>query len=213
MSKRQHPIRILQIGKFYPPHPGGMETHLEQLSTHLQQFADVRVLVSNVSRRSITERRAGVLVHRAGTVAQFANTSISPGMVAAIRHSPAEIVHIHWPNPTAVLAYLASGHKGRLVLTYHSDIVKQRIPALLFHPILTALLSRCAAVIATSPQYIDTSPVLRRFRNICHVIPFGIATERFIRCDESAVAEVRRKYGPRLVLAVGRLVYYKRCAR
>ena len=131
MSKHRHPIRILQIGKFYPPHPGGMETHLEQLSTGLRQFADVRVLVSNADRRSITERRDGVLVHRAGTVAQFANTPISPDMVAAIRHSPAEIVHIHWPNPTAVLAYLASGHKGRLVLTYHSDIVKQRIPAFL----------------------------------------------------------------------------------
>jgi rhamnosyl/mannosyltransferase len=209
MSKRRHPIRILQIGKFFPPHPGGMETHLEQLSTGLRQFADVRVLVSNAGRRSISERRGGVLVHRAGTVAQFANTSISPSMVAAIRHSPAEIVHIHWPNPTAVLAYLASGHKGRLVLTYHSDIVKQRIPALLFRPILTALLSRCAAIIATSPQYIDSSPVLRQFRDICHVIPFGIAPERFICRDESAVNEVRRRYGPRLVLAVGRLVYYK----
>jgi glycosyltransferase involved in cell wall biosynthesis len=209
MSQRQRPIRVLQIGKFYPPHPGGMETHLEQLSTHMQQFADVRVLVSNAGRRSITERRAGVLVHRAGTVARFANTSISPGMLSAIRHSPAEIVHIHWPNPTAVLAYLASGHQGRLVVTYHSDIVKQKIPALLFHPLLTALLSRCAAVIATSQQYIDTSPVLRRFRNICHVIPFGIDTGRFINYDASAVADVRRKYGPRLILAVGRLVYYK----
>jgi glycosyltransferase involved in cell wall biosynthesis len=209
MRQRKNCIRILEIGKFYPPHPGGMETHLEQLSTQLQQFADVRVVVSNSGRRSITERRGGVLIHRAGTVAQFANTPISPGMVAAIRQSPADIVHIHWPNPTAVLAYLASGHNGRLVLTYHSDIVKQKIPALLFQPILTTLLSRCAAVIATSQQYIDTSPVLRQFRNICHVIPFGIAAERFTHYDESLVNEIRRKYGPRLVLAVGRLVYYK----
>jgi rhamnosyl/mannosyltransferase len=209
MSKPKNHIRVLQIGKFYPPHPGGMETHLEQLSTQLRQFMDVRVLVSNNDSRSITERRNGVLVHRAGTLARFANTSISPGLVAAIRQSPAEIVHIHWPNPTAVLSYLASGHKGRLVMTYHSDIIKQRIPALLFDPILKAVLSRCAAVIATSPQYISASPVLRRFRNICHVIPFGIAPERFVHREESAVDEVRRKYGPRLVLAVGRLVYYK----
>src|SRR4029077_17565301 len=155
--KPKNRIRVLQIGKFYPPHPGGMETHLEQLSTQLRQFMDVRVLASNNDSRSITERRNGVLVHRAGTLARFANTSISPGLVAAIRHSPAEIVHIHWPNPTAVLSYLASGHKGRLVITYHSDIIKQRIPALVFDPIRKAVLSRCAAVIATSPQYINTS--------------------------------------------------------
>ena len=202
-------MRILQIGKFYPPHPGGMETHLEQLALRLREFADVRVLVSSADSRSVTERRSGVLVHRAGTVARFANASISPGLVKAIRHSHADIVHIHWPNPTAVLAYLASGHKGRLVVTYHSDIIKQRIPALVFHPILKAVLSRCAAVIATSPQYVNTSPVLRQFRNICHVIPFGIDPERFVHRDESAIDEVRRKYGPRLVLAVGRLVYYK----
>ena len=208
-ASRLRRVRVLQIGKFYPPHPGGMETHLEQLSTHLSEFADVRVVVSNTNSRSVTERRSGVLVHRAGTVARFANASISPGMVAAIRRSTADIVHIHWPNPTGVLSYLASGHRGHLVVTYHSDIVRQKIPALMFGPVLKALLSRCTAVIATSPQYIDTSAILRRFRNLCHVIPFGVPTGQFMSCDQSAVAEVRRKYGPRLVLAVGRLVYYK----
>src|SRR5207249_10763044 len=59
------------------------------------------------------------------------------------------------------------------------------------------------------PQYIDTSAILRQFRNLCHVIPFRVPTGQFMSCDQSAVAEVRRKYGPRLVLAVGRLVYYK----
>src|ERR1051326_2026087 len=207
-GKPERRMRVLQIGKFYPPHPGGMETHLEQLSTSLKPFANVRVLVSATGSRSITERKSGILIHRAGTVARFANTSISPGLVAAIRHSPAEIVHIHWPNPTAVLAYLASGHRGRLVITYHSDIIKQRIPALLFNPLLKLVLSRCAAVIATSAQYIDTSPILRQFRKICHAIPFGIAPEKFVRNDP-AIAEIQRKYGPRLVLAVGRFVYYK----
>ena len=202
-------LRILQIGKFYPPHPGGMETHLEQLSVNLRKFADVQVVVSNTGRKSVTEMRSGVQVSRVGTVAEFANASISPGMVAAIRRCPAEIVHIHWPNPTAVLAYLSSGHRGRLVVTYHSDVVKQKIPARLFQPVLTALLARGAAVIATSPNYIDTSPVLSRFRKICHVIPFGVSPEHFTRCDETAVAAIRREYGPRLVLAIGRLVYYK----
>src|SRR2546426_13338 len=160
-ASRLRRVRVLQIGKFYPPHPGGMETHLEQLSTHLSEFADVRVVVSNNNSRSVTERRSGVLVHRAGTVARFANASISPGMVAAIRRSRSDIVHIHWPNPTAVLSYLASGHRGQLVVTYHNDIVRQKISALVFGPVLTALLSRSTAVVATPPRYLHTSASVR----------------------------------------------------
>src|ERR1051326_3478425 len=177
-GKPERRMRVFQIGEFYPPHPGGMETHLEQLSTSLKPFANVRELVSATGSRSITERKSGILIHRAGTVARFANTSISPGLVAAIRHSPAEIVHIHWPNPAAVLAYLASGHNGRLVITYHSDIVRQRVGASLFRPILNRVLARSAAVVCTSPNYAESSPVLRQFRERCHIIPYGIATEK-----------------------------------
>jgi rhamnosyl/mannosyltransferase len=209
MTKRGTRVRILQIGKFYPPHAGGMETHLEQLCTGLKRFADVRVIVANTDHRSITEQVSGISVHRVGTLAHISGATLSPGMAAAIRRSPADIVHIHWPNPTAALAYLASGHTGRVVLTYHSDIVKQRVAASLFQPILNLLMARCAAVIATSPNYVETSPVLHKFRELCHVIPFGIAPERFVVSDQTLVDDLRRKYGPRIVLAVGRLVYYK----
>src|SRR2546426_3959302 len=209
MTKRGTRVRILQVGKFYPPYAGGIETHLEELCAQLRNFADVEVIVANTSRRNITEQISGIKVHRAGTVAQFANVPISPGMVAAIRRSPADIVHIHWPNPAAVLAYLASGHTGRLVLTYHSDIVRQKVTGSLFRPILNLVMARCAAVISTSRDYLDTSPVLRRFRERCHVIPYGITTTKLAASDREIVESLRQMYGPRIVLAVGRLVYYK----
>jgi rhamnosyl/mannosyltransferase len=209
MRKPGAHVRILQIGKFYAPYAGGIETHLEELCQQLRHFADVRVIAANTDSRSVTEQVSGITVHRAGTLAHFANVPLSPGMVAAIQSSPADIVHVHWPNPMAVLAYLASGHKGRLVVTYHSDIVKQRTVALPFRPIFNLFMRRCRAVIATSPDYVETSPVLRRFRRLCHVIPYGIATGRFADPDPLIVGDLRRKYGPRIVLAVGRLVYYK----
>jgi glycosyltransferase involved in cell wall biosynthesis len=202
-------LSILQIGKFYPPYAGGMETHLEDLSAHLRRFANVRAIVANTDRRSVTERVSGITVHRAGTVAYLAGAPISPGMVNAIRRSPAHIVHIHWPNPAAVLAYLASGHRGRLVLTYHSDIVRQKIGASLFRPILKLVMARCSAIICTSRNYVETSPDLRPFRDLCHVVPYGIAMEKLAVPDRAIVEDLRRRYGPRIVLAVGRLVYYK----
>jgi rhamnosyl/mannosyltransferase len=209
MRNSESRLRILQIGKFYPPYAGGIETHLEELCTQLQHFADVQVVVSNTGSNSITEKVSGITVHRARTVTHFANVPISPGMVSAIRRSPADIVHVHWPNPMAVLAYLASGHRGRLVLTYHSDIVKQKLVALPFRPIFDVFMKRCKAVIATSPNYVETSSVLRQFPQLCHVIPYGIAADRLTCRDRAAVDGLRRQYGPRTVLAVGRLVYYK----
>jgi rhamnosyl/mannosyltransferase len=130
-------------------------------------------------------------------------------MVRAIRTTPADIVHLHSPNPTAVLSYLASGHRGRLVVTHHSDIVRQRVLKLAYEPWLRVLMSRADAIISFSPNYISSSTVLARYADKCHVIPHGIDPQRFRQFDAHSVAEINRRYGNRIVLAVGRLVYYK----
>lgn len=202
-------INVLQLGKFYPPYAGGIETHLEQLCTRLKQFANVQVVVANMTAQSVTHEVSGIQVHRAGTPLYIGGAPLSPSMVTAIRRSPAHIVHIHWPNPAAVLAYFASGHRGKLVLTYHSDVVRQKVAASLFGPILKLVMARCAAVICTSRNYLETSPVLRQFRGLCHVVPYGIETEKLAVPNEAIVQNLRRQYGPRIVVAVGRLVYYK----
>jgi rhamnosyl/mannosyltransferase len=202
-------LRVLQVGKFYPPHMGGIETHLQALCGALLDHADVRVIVSSEDRNTSEETVDAVPVARLSTLLTAFSTSISPGMVARIRHSDAELVHIHLPNPAAVLAYLASGHRGPLVVTYHSDTVRQKVLGRMFEPLLHAALRKSAAIIATSPNYLATSPVLQAFRDRCHVIPYGIDTTQFEQCDPEAVRTVRERYGERLVISVGRLVYYK----
>src|SRR5580698_10913006 len=202
-------LRVLQVGKFYPPHMGGIETHLQALCGALRNHADVRVIVSSDDRQTVEEIVDSVPVARLGTLVTAFSTSISPAMVARIRNSQAELVHIHLPNPAAVLAYLASGHRGRLIVTYHSDTVKQKILGRMFEPLLNAALRKSSAIIATSPNYLATSPVLQNFRDRCHVIPYGIDTAQFEQCDPEAVRDIRQRFGERLVVSVGRLVYYK----
>src|SRR5580704_12425705 len=202
-------LSVLHVGKFYPPHMGGIETHLQALCGALRNHADVRVIVSSDDRNTVEELVDSVPVARLGTLLTAFSTSISPAMVSRIRNSGAELVHIQLPNPAAVLAYLASGHRGRLVVTYHSDTVKQKILGRMFEPLLHAALRRSAAIIATSPNYVATSPVLQAFRDRCHVIPYGIDTAQFEQCSPEAVRSVRERLGDRLVISVGRLVYYK----
>jgi rhamnosyl/mannosyltransferase len=199
----------LHVGKFYPPFRGGMETHLQSLCENLRPRVNVQVIVANRERRSIEEWMNGIRVVRTGTLINLAAAPVCPGMVAEIRRAHADLVHLHLPNPTAAMAYLASGHRGRLVVTYHSDIIRQRVLGRIFQPILRRVLNRCSAIIATSPNYIASSPVLSAYLDRCQVIPLGIPVEQFERCDQEQVARIRQRYGPRLILSVGRLVYYK----
>src|SRR6266571_3900293 len=111
-------FRVLHVGKFYPPHRGGMETHLELVCEGLSRRCDVSVVVANDGYRTTSGRVGNVPVTRVGTIGHLAGTSISPGITRAIRMHPAELIHIHWPNPTAVAAYLASRHTGRVIITY-----------------------------------------------------------------------------------------------
>ncbi len=202
-------LRVLQVGKFYPPEEGGMETHLEGLCQHLRDRVDVEVLVAARSRRTVHEVVEGVSVTRVGTWATIRSAPLCPDLRRLIRESPADVLHLHHPNPSAFLSYLASGHRGRLVVTYHSDVVQQRLLNIVFDPIVRAVLRRADAIIVSSQEYLDTSTMLERYRDRCVVIPMAIDPDGYAAADPAAVAAIRDRYGDRLVLAVGRLVYYK----
>jgi glycosyltransferase involved in cell wall biosynthesis len=206
---KTRPLRVLHVGKFYPPHMGGIETHLQALCGTLTGQVDLQVVVSSDDRRTVDQVVDGVRVARVGTLLTAFSTAISPAIVSRIRSADADLVHLHLPNPTAVLAYLASGHRGPLVITYHSDTVRQKVLGALFQPFLNSILRRSAAIITTSPNYLESSPVLNAFRDRCHVIPYGIDTNPYEHRDPEAVQQIRRQYGERLVISVGRLVYYK----
>ncbi|HEX8391880.1 MAG TPA: glycosyltransferase [Longimicrobium sp.] len=202
-------LRVLQIGKFYPPHRGGMESHLATLCHELRADAEVQVLVSADHRRTVAETVDGVPVTRIGTAVAVASASINPGMARAIRRAEVDVIHFHHPNPTAVLSYLASGNSAPLVVTYHSDIVRQRVLGAAFAPILHRFLRRARTILASSAEYARTSPTLRRHADRVRIVPFGIHAEAYARPDAAEVAGLRERHGPRVVLGAGRLVYYK----
>jgi rhamnosyl/mannosyltransferase len=98
-----------------------------------------------------------------------------------------------------------------VIVTYHSDIVRQTKLLVLYAPFMRRVLNRAAAIICTSPNYIDSSPTLSAYRDKCHVIPYGIDLSQFDRNGTLAeeAARIRQHYGERLLLCVGRLIYYK----
>jgi rhamnosyl/mannosyltransferase len=202
-------MKILQVGKYYPPARGGMETHLEQLCDQLKEQVELKVVVANEDQEDRSEIINGVPVHRLRTVLNVLGAPICPALPKAIRNFDADIVHIHTPHPTALLAYLISDCRSALVCTYHSDIVRQRFLGALIGPVQDIVFRRAEAIIVSTPNLITGSPVLSRHRDRCVIIPFGLKSSLYERTNTNVIDNIRRQYGSPLILAVGRLVYYK----
>lgn len=204
-----HPLRVLQVGKFYPPYRGGIESHLQALCHELKRQLQLEVLVASESRRSLEAEIDGARVKRLGRLFSVGETPVCLRMVHEIRRSQAGVVHLHLPNPPACLAWLLSGHRAPLILMWHSDIVRQRVMGTILEPLHRAVIKRAAILIASSPNYLASSPVLSRNRDRCRVVPYGIQSDAFRVRDGETIARIRQRYGRRILLAVGRMVYYK----
>src|SRR5215470_13687914 len=120
-------MRIVHLFKdFYPPVVGGIEQHMRVLCAGLASKADVSVLVPSRSWRRIEETIDGVHVVRTPELGRWLSTPLCPGMSAELRRLSADLIHLHFPNPAGDLAYLLSGCRAPVVMTYHADVVRQR---------------------------------------------------------------------------------------
>lgn len=209
------PLKVLQVYKdYYPPVIGGVEGHINLIAKGLKQRGmDVEVLVSNTCARPQIEEIEGIRVTKAPQLGRFASAPLNLTFPSWLRKlgKEADIIHFHFPNPTAEIASLLARWKGKVVVTYHSDIVRQARMAKLYAPFMREFLSRADLIMATSPNYVRSSEVLREFQDKCRIIPFGVDLTRFECTSETAkaVRAVRRTYGPGIILFVGRFRYYK----
>jgi rhamnosyl/mannosyltransferase len=122
-----------------------------------------------------------------------------------------DVIILHHPFPLAFVAYWLFGRKQRVVVWYHSDIVRQRLLKIPFMPFIRFALGHADVICVSNNALIKNSTVLRDFSGKCRVVNFGIDVARFQETDNvrQKAEEIRKRYGAPLVLSVGRLVYYK----
>lgn len=123
----------------------------------------------------------------------------------------ADVVHYHYPWPFSDVMYLAAGRGKPSVLTYHSDIVRQKLLLSLYRPLMKRYLGAMDRIVATSPNYFATSEVLNEFADKVEVIPIGLNEPSYPAIDEQHryLAAARARYGADFFLFVGVLRYYK----
>lgn len=212
-------MRVTFINKYYwPPHLGGVEHHLSMLASGLaaRPGIEVEAIVANEGKATVRERVVGVDVVRVGRSFAYASTPVAPGMPAVIRAAATsarrpDVCHLMFPYPWGEVSWLMAGSPGPSVLTYHSDIVRQRVLGAAYRPILRRVLERVDRIIVGSPPMIESSEVLAPFADKCRVVPFGIETERFAPTSATLTLaeQLRATHKRPIVLFVGRLIYYK----
>ena len=203
-------MHVLHIYKDYPPVIGGIENHLRLLAeAQARRGLDVTVLVTSPHRSTTVRIENGVRVIRAGRWATISSAPLSTELFRWVHRLSVDITHLQFPYPIGELAHLTLGHSRATVITYQSDIIRQRWLGRLYRPFLWQLLHRADRIIATSPQYIESSPYLQQVADKCVVVPLAIDPAPFLKVDPQQVAEIRTRFGGPLLLFVGRLRYYK----
>jgi len=194
---------ILHLYKDYFPVLGGIENHIRVLAEAQAAVGhQVTVLACAPHLHTVAETVNGVRVIKAGRLATIASMPLSLRQPAVLTRLQPDVIHVHSPYPLGeVSAWLLQRHTP-LVITHHSDVVRQRGWLYLYGPLLRQVLRAADRIIATSPRYIESSPWLRPVREKCTVVPLGVDHHRF-------TLPPRPFTGPPTLLFVGRLRYYK----
>lgn len=206
-------MKALQISKFYPPVMGGIESVAWELAEGLNR-AGVRTDVLCSNQRAVTTREScptGYDVWRAASLGTVFSTSVAPAMMWLLRRLVPryDVLHVHMPDPMAALALWVVRPPLKVVIHWHSDVIRQRVALRIYEPLQRWLLGRADAVVATSERYVEASGALRSCQSKVSVIPIGISDNRGLACSEKAATIRQRFRRRRIIFSLGRMTYYK----
>ncbi|WP_046987352.1 glycosyltransferase [Delftia tsuruhatensis] len=209
-------LRILHVGKFFPPYRGGMEVFLADLiHEQRRQGIDAYALVHGDPELDDPPWLERVPVQFNLVYAPIA-MGFRSALGRAIERIQPDVLHLHLPNNSALWALtLPIARRVPWVIHWHSDVVVSNIKwsvalaYMLYRPFEQALLERAQQVFATSPPYLEASNALRTWRSKCEIVPLGLNLETI-----PAPAPLQHGQGWRpdtrlRLLSIGRLTYYK----
>ena len=173
-------LRVAELGKFYPPHPGGIEAYVQQCCSALSQQHEVGAFVCNDSMKCARDVVSGVHVYRAPRILELASQPLTLSLGHEVKRFAPDLLHLHWPNPLAVLICETQLRNVPVVVTHHADVTRQKILRYGVIPIYRKLLRRAISVTVTSGKNSAQSSDLGSARRDVTVIPIGV--------DEAAIA-------------------------
>lgn len=206
-------MRVLHFYKdYFPESIGGIEQVIRQMcigTGRLGVSNEVLTLTRGADLRPFEFE--GHTVRRVPLDLNIASNGISFAAFGALKRRAAacDVVHYHFPWPFMDLAHFVAGVDKPTVVTYHSDIVRQKLLLRLYAPLRHRFLRSVDTIVATSPNYLASSAVLERYRAKTRTITYGLDKSIYPQPEPARLASWRARAGAKFFLFVGVLRYYK----
>lgn len=206
-------MRILQFYRTsFPDTMGGIEQTIHQIARGAVKLGirmDVLSLTAAGGARTI--EMDGYRVHRVRRDWQIASTGFSVSAFARFAHlaERADVLHFHYPWPFMDAVYFTTRIRKPTLVTYHSDIIRQKRLLKIYRPLQHKFLARMDRIVATSMNYFSSSPILAKFSSKVAVIPIGLDKSSYPEPTAERMHSWRHKLGSRFFLFVGMIRYYK----
>lgn len=206
-------MRVLHFYKtYYPDSFGGIEQVIFQLAEGgIRYGIDAEVLYLSASGAACDQPVSNHITHRSKLDFQLASTAFSWSAFQDFAHlaREADLVHYHFPWPFMDVVHFVTKLNKPTVLSYHSDIIKQKHLLRLYQPLMHRFLSSMDRIVSASPNYLQSSPVLRRHIEKVCVIPYGLDKATYAQPDAERLSTWKERVGGRFFLFLGMLRYYK----
>ncbi len=212
-------MRVLHVYRtYFPDAQGGLQEAIRQICIASASYGvESKVFVLSPNPNPVTiQAKEGQIVRSRSWWAPASCDLGGPDSFNQFNQLAkwADIIHFHFPWPYADVLSLVSGHNKPSLLTYHSDIVKQKIANTFYAPLRTYMLNSMDAIVATSPVYAESSPVLKKYlgSSKLKMIPLGIVESRTTPEDPALEEGYLKKFHidqKPYLLFLGVLRYYK----
>ena len=205
--------RILHVYRtYFPDTQGGLEETIRQICRGTTSLGvENRICCLSRSPDPQILLREEAEVHRFPLSFEVASCGFSTSVLSGFRSliAWADVVHYHFPWPFADLLHLLVSPVKPAIITYHSDIIRQKSLLFLYRPLMRYFLRQADCIVTTSKNYLVTSNILNQFRDKVEIIPIGLDRDSYPQLSDDRLAEVRDRMGVGFFLFVGVLRYYK----
>lgn len=210
-------MKVLHVYRtYYPDPPGGLQEAIRQicLATKAHGVENTIFALSPCPEPKMISRAEATVVRAKSWLAPASCDIGGLGAISTFRSlvQKADVVHYLFPWPFADVLHHAFGNDKPAVLTYISDVIRQRSLNSLYSPMMWRTLESMRAIVSNAPGYASSSPVLSdsRLYGRLRQIPLGIDEASYSKQgDEAIFGRLGINSASPYFLFIGVLRYYK----